>query len=287
MIETNKFDPPKSLCELCGSERIYEYHQDSDGIHIFKCQSCKVQFMNPQYSDAYLTEYYSKYIQLEPEPDELEWDKTFEYCFGFYLGLIEKHSPRIGSLLDIGCGKGHLLGAAKSRGWSVTGYDVDCYTTQEISKKIGVEILCGDFTKISRQSKTFDVITMHHVIEHLKSPLPYLQSVHNLLRDGGILFLAQPNIHSLSALVKFYLEKLRIKRKNVGAYYDTHHHLWYYTPSTLKNLLSRLGFEVLHVRSGHKAHPNQSSVQRLIARSVKERFPWKSSFLIIARKLTQ
>jgi SAM-dependent methyltransferase len=235
--------------------------------------------MNPPYTDEYLAKYYSTYIQDEPE-----WDEPAVYCHHFYFSLIEKYVSPPGKLLDIGAGQGHLLLVAKERRWSPIGYDVDSVTTKKVSEKIGVEILCGDFIKINWGEQTFDLISMHHVLEHLKSPVPYLRIIHSALREKGIFFIVLPNIHSLSSLGKFYLEKLKIKCRRVGAYYDTSHHLWYYTPRSLKNLLSRFGFEVLYMRSGHQVRPNQSHLKRTWRRNVTERFLWKSTFLVIARK---
>ncbi len=273
------FDAPKSRCEICGAENIFPYHQDHNGIRIFKCASCKIQFMNPQYTDAYLTEYYAAYTIDEPK-----WDEPSRYCHNFYLSLVEKYASSLGKLLDIGAGRGDLLAVAKERGWSPVGYDVDFTTTQKVGKAIGVEILSGDFTKINWGSQVFDLITMHHVLEHLKSPVPYLNIIHSALRQQGILFIVLPNVRSISSTGKFYLEKLKIRRRRVGAYYDTSHHLWYYTPFTLKRMLSRFGFEVVHMRSGHQARPNQSAFVRAFRRNITERFIWKSTFLVIARR---
>lgn len=275
----HRFDAPKSACGLCGSEKIFPYHQDHKGNRIFKCRNCKIQFMNPQYTDEYLAEFYSSYTKDEPQ-----WDEPLRYCHNFYFTIIEKYVSPPGRMLDIGAGKGHLLSVAKERGWSPIGYDVDCVTTKKTSRKTGIEISCGDFTKINWENRGYDLITMHHVIEHLKSPLPYLRIIHASLQDKGVLFLALPNIHSLSSRAKFCLEKLGVRRRRVGAYYDTGHHLWYYTPHTLANLLSRFGFEVIHLRSGHQARPNQSRLERAFMRRFTERMIWKSTFLVLARK---
>lgn len=275
----DKFELPRANCELCGSERIFKYHQTSSGVRIFKCSNCEIQFMNPQYTQAYLDEFYSHYTKDEPH-----WDEPSYYCHNFYLSLVEKYALNRGRFLDIGCGNGHLLAVARERGWAPIGYDVDCASTQRASKKIGVEILCGDFARQDWPKQAFEVVSMHHVIEHLKSPMPYLRVIHSILREKGIFFLVLPNIHSRSAIFKFRLEKLGIKRKHVGAYYDTSHHLWYFTPRTLKNLLSKFGFEVLYMRSGHHVRPNQSKLKRFLMRNFTERVLWKSTFLVIARK---
>jgi SAM-dependent methyltransferase len=235
--------------------------------------------MNPQYSDAHLKEYYSHFTFEEPE-----WDEALLYAHHFYLSLVERYAQNKGSILDVGAGKGHLLVAAKQRGWQPIGYDVDEKSEIPISRKIGVDIVCGDFVKIPWHRDSFDVVYMHQVIEHLKSPVPYLDTIHSILKKGGVFFIAQPNIHSLAAIVKYGLEKIGLRKRYVGAYYGTEGHLWYYTPRTMAFALRKSGFQVLSMRSGHKARPHQSAFKRFLLRNIVEVIPWKSTFLVIARK---
>jgi len=274
-----KYDPEFSKCKICNSKKIQRYHQDYNGNVIYKCNDCEVQFMNPQYSDEYLDDYYSKYTKEEPE-----WDEPLSYGHNFYLELLEKYIEKKGKLLDIGCGKGHLLTQAKKRGWDCSGYDVDCSSVEYFSNKLGVKMFCGAFDKIHWEPNSFDVVSMHHVFEHLKNPISYLNIINSILVKGGILFIVIPNIKSLSSILKFQLEKLGIRKSNIAKYYDTSHHLFYYGPKTLSNVLVKHGYKILHLRSGHKVRPNQSMFTRYFLRNFSERIPWKSTFLIIARK---
>lgn len=276
----NQFDVPLSACSLCGSRDVHPYHLDHNRIRIDRCRSCGIQFMNPQYSDAYLAEFYAGYTVDDPE-----WDEPGRYCHNFYFSIIEKYAPRRGRVLDIGSGNGQLLEVARDRGWTPVGYDVDSETTVRVSRKTGIEIRCGTFPELDWGQRTFDLVTMHQSLEHLKSPLPYLKVIHDALRDGGLLFVVLPNIHSLSSRLKFWLEKRGLRRRRVGAYYDTSHHLWYYTPQTLTRLLADSGFEVLHMRSGHQARARQSRLKRAFMRNFSERITWKATMLVVARKI--
>jgi 2-polyprenyl-3-methyl-5-hydroxy-6-metoxy-1,4-benzoquinol methylase len=277
-----EFDPPLKKCDLCGSKDLRPYHVDFNGIHISKCAGCGVQMMNPQYSDRYLARYYSQYAWEEVK--ELKLEESLQSGHNFYLSLVEKFRPQKGKLLDVGAGAGGLLVAAKERGWSPTGYDVEGKITRMASKQWGLPYVFGDFTKIRWKPNAYDAVTLHQVLEHLKSPVSYLKCIHSLLKDGGVLFLGVPNIGSLSSKIKFALEKAGIRKKKVGLYYDTHHHLWYFTPRPLQKALERLGFEVVHLRSGHQVRPGQSNLRRLWMRNVTERLPWKSSFVMLAVK---
>lgn len=266
-------------CYLCGSEHIYHYHTDHTGRKIYKCKNCKIQFLNPQYTNEYLADFYSRYVIEDPR-----WIEPFLNCHNFYLSLIEKYNVNKGLLLDIGCGGGYILTAAQNRGWQVEGYDVDCEFVKSLQKKLNIKIHCGDFTKIKWKKNYYDVITLHQVIEHLKNPVEYIEIISSSLKKSGILFIALPNINSLSCRLKFLQERIKIRKKKVGAYYSANHHLWYYTPKTLKYLLNKYNFKILMQKGGYKVRPFQSKMLRWIKRNVLLHFTFESTFFIIAGK---
>jgi len=271
------FDKKLHNCITCGSTNIRHRLTEYRSVNIDECE-CGMQFMNPQYSDAYLERYYSNYIG----DGSLDfWREASVYCADWYLSLVEKCGATPGRLLDVGCGNGYLLEAARERGWTVTGYDVDPATTSRVAKRLGVTIFSGEFSEIAGQ---YDLVTMHQVLEHLKNPAEYLSKIHSMLASGGYIFIAVPNIKSLSNRMKSWLETLRFRRKRIGKYYDADHHIGYYSPPVLKNFLERYGFEVLLVRNCHSARPNQSKLKRILMRNITERLFWKSTFLVIARK---
>jgi 2-polyprenyl-3-methyl-5-hydroxy-6-metoxy-1,4-benzoquinol methylase len=235
--------------------------------------------MNPQYCDEYLADYYSKYLSEKPE-----YDKGLFYSHNFCLDLIEKIRSNKGSLLDVGCGYGHLISYAKNRGWQVLGFDIDCAAVERISKQINVKILCGDFTKLKFNPETFDVITMLHVIEHLKHPVEYLSIISKLIKKQGVFFLALPNIRSRAAITKFYLERLGFRKKWKGNYYDTAHHLWYFNPKSIKYILQKLGFKVVDIRSGRHVKPIKFEVKKYVIEKISDRILWRSTMLITTIK---
>ncbi|UCH64872.1 MAG: class I SAM-dependent methyltransferase [Ignavibacterium sp.] len=275
-----KYDDILVKCKICGSQKIQLCLSDLNDNEIYKCNDCKIQFMNPQYTDEYLSDYYSHYTKEEPQ-----WDEPLSYGHNYYMSLVEKYGAQKGNLLDIGSGKGHLIKEAKKRGWKPYGYDVDCSSVEYFSKKLNIKIFCGDFEKIDWKDKTFNMVSMHHVFEHLKDPISYLQIIDKILVKDGLLFIALPNIKSLSSRMKFILEKIGLRKSNIGKYYDTSHHLFYYEPKTLKDVIKKRGYKILQVRSGHKVRPNQSMLKRYFLRNFSERIAWKSTFIIIAQKM--
>lgn len=275
------FDEKLSRCLVCGGSCLVDHKRDYRNVLIVRCGSCQFQFMNPQYEDNYIRQFYDDFYVDGDESKAHEAEH--EYNFDYYLRLLEKRAA-VGELLDVGCGSGSMLAVAKRRGWNVSGYDVDFNSTRAVAARLGEErIFSGDFLQLDETNK-YDVITLHQVLEHIKSPNEYLQKLGRLLKDGGYLFVAVPNIHSISKRTKFMLEAARIRRKNVGKYYDTYHHLLYFTPGTLRELLSRHNFAVEFGRHCHKSKIRESGLLRFLKNQLSERIIPTSAFFVIAKK---
>ena len=101
--------------------------------------------------------------------------------------------PEHGRLLDIGCGNGAFL-AAWSRlvpGWSLCGSEVSDTHRARLEGLPGFERL---FTEgLEAIPGPFDLISMIHVLEHVPSPVRYLEQVRARLRPGGWLLLEVPD----------------------------------------------------------------------------------------------
>lgn len=275
-----EYDEELDQCVSCGNSDIELNLTDFRGVKISRCNSCHLQFMNPQYSDEYLDEYYSTYTDSENDEG---WDEALLYGHNYYFTLIEKHID-VGEMLDVGCGAGHLLEAGAKRGWVGHGYDVDEQLTQNTSKRLGVDIGCGDFMTCELGGD-YDLATMHQVLEHVKNPVQYIDKINSLMKKNGCFFVAVPNIKSLANRVKFRLERMGIRKKHIGKYYDTAHHIIYFEPKTLVSLLEDRGFKVVYERNGHSTRPKQSKLSRFLMRNITDYLFSKSTFLVIAKKI--
>jgi 2-polyprenyl-3-methyl-5-hydroxy-6-metoxy-1,4-benzoquinol methylase len=274
-----KFDEPLNSCILCDSGNIEPKLVDFRGNSIWQCGDCDFQFMNPQYSDADLDEFYSSPYLAQQDFDL--WHPVAMLIGDYHLSKVEKFIAP-GSLLDIGCGKGHFVEAAANRGWAVEGYDVDKATVDEVATRVGIKTSSGDF--FSSDFGTYDLVTLNAVLEHLKYPNRYLEKVSSLVKRGGYLFILVPNIRSLSFRFKYWLERLGIRSKKTGNYYDTDHHVLYFSPTTLARLLARHGFDVVYSRNGHGAKPKQTDFKRWRLKYLVEPLYPRSVFLVVARK---
>lgn len=280
--EVQKYDEAYRTCQVCGSDRIRLIHEDFRENRIFSCEQCSVQFMNPVYTDEYLQAYYAGYYGggvAHPSIVKAQ-EKDNEIKFHF----IDKFISASGTALDFGCGNGNFSAYAKNRGWDVTGYDVDCEAMSEVAARHGIRVESGSLALVDWKGSKFDLIHAHHVVEHLKNPVQALKLLNNLLTDRGFLYVAVPNINSFSARAKFLLEKVGVRRKNIGKYYDSEHHVFYYSPESLQALLEKCGFEALLSMNAVKSTVGRSKITEFLACDLPNRLYSNGAFFTIARK---
>lgn len=162
------------------------------------------------------------------------------------LRLVGEHVPRLGRLLDIGCGVGVFLEMARGRGWQVAGVDISAYAVQHARDQRGLDARCGVLRDMQFADGSFDVVTMWDVLEHLPDPLAELREVRRVLRPGGCVLINTPNEGSLLKVLARLGYRLSLGRLVYPVRKLYHqYHLCYFTPDTLRRLLERAGLRVM------------------------------------------
>jgi 2-polyprenyl-3-methyl-5-hydroxy-6-metoxy-1,4-benzoquinol methylase len=103
-----------------------------------------------------------------------------------------------GQLLDIGCGNGSFLAGMRERGWEVQGLEPDSEAADLARKRHGLKVITGTLEETSLSVSSVDAITLNHVIEHVPDPVGLLSECRRILKPGGKLVVATPNVESLA-----------------------------------------------------------------------------------------
>lgn len=112
------------------------------------------------------------------------------------LDYFYRHLPRTpGTLLDVGCGNGAFLLRAAEAGWDVLGVEPDPVAADQATAA-GLRVHRGGIGSFSA-GREFDVVTLSHVFEHLHEPGAVLSACRQMLRPGGQLWMALPNIEGI------------------------------------------------------------------------------------------
>ncbi len=105
----------------------------------------------------------------------------------FYTWMIHTKAQLNDAILDVGCGSGMLLGKLYKMGFTnLTG--IDPFINEEYDYG-AVKIFKKE---IEDMTGRFDVIMMHHALEHMANPLKALKKAHSLLNDNKYLLVRIP-----------------------------------------------------------------------------------------------
>jgi 2-polyprenyl-3-methyl-5-hydroxy-6-metoxy-1,4-benzoquinol methylase len=151
--------------------------------------------------------------------------------------LADPLALRGGELLDIGCGTGNFLAAARDTGYRVTGIELDHNAARFAKERLDLQrVLPLTISEFAEQhpEERFDVVTFFEVLEHQAAPMEFLQRVKMCVRPGGVIALSVPN------------RERWLAGPDVLDYPPNHFLRW--SAAALKKFLSAQGFEILSIR---------------------------------------
>lgn len=222
-------------CIICGGTKAKVVFREPKG-EVLRCTGCR-----HVYSACDAPQDYDGYFRDEPTDwnDLFWWDQARhrmydDFCRRFVAG-------RSGRLLDVGCGLGFFLKKMREFGsWEAFGCEISPEGAGYARDTLGLpNIFNGRLEDGPFKERSFDLVTLWDVLEHIPDPDPLLSRVRELLKPGGMVFIHTPN-------VQLQLWKARAKRLLWGIRADIHYleaaaHLNLYSARTLLILLGRNG----------------------------------------------
>lgn len=199
------------------------------------CAGCGLYYTTPVPStDATTSDVAasSKYTE-----DQLAKEAFFRRRADSLLDDVESHGER-GRLLDVGCAIGTELAAARDRGWDAVGLELS-KTSLAVARERGHDARGERLESAGLDDESFDLVTLNHVLEHIPTPNDFLCEVRRVLRPGGLLFVAVPNVETWW---------VRVKGDRYGWTFQDDHFL-HFSRTTLSKLLEARGFEVLSAKT--------------------------------------
>lgn len=189
-------------CPWCGSTELSVHLRTTDLVQrkpghftLERCRSCRHIFQNPRLSLAGLEFYYRDFYDgLGQQTVE----RIAELGARSYRGRAEIIRPFAtpAAWLDVGAGHGHFCRQARGA-WPATRFDgLDQSEGIEAAQRRGWIDQCyrGQFTALADQlAGHYDVVSMHHYLEHTREPLDQLDTASKIVPDGGFLLIELPN----------------------------------------------------------------------------------------------
>lgn len=254
------------LCPLCCiSPRPFAV--DYQGFTLCRCADCGLEFVTPRLSFEELSDkvYSDNYL---PKRDDSNWRSAeATHSFTLQLAAFEKLLGGRKKVLDIGCGNGAFLDLAREAGWEIAGVDI-ILSSDALS--LDCPVWEGRLQDIDFDANRFDLIRLNHVLEHTQNPLTELEICRELLEPGGVLFISVPNIGGLSPRLKSLQSRLKLKSHR-WRHYAAMHHLFFFSPKTLRAVIERAGFRVLDWNTPVPRKAGQSALLESFYCAVMER----------------
>lgn len=226
----------KRACPVCDSINELEIFYKEGGRYV-KCQDCTMVYLNPVFQDFAIKDYYETNHTEQSEVVETDPDNFYVNIYNNGLDDIQKNSPQISKLLDVGCSSGSFLDLAKKRNIDTHGIELN-RAEYQFAKDKGHTVHNELLEHINFNEK-FDVVTLWDVFEHLIDGEFYLNEIKKILSEQGMIFLQIPSSDSLAA---------KILRKHCNMY-DGLEHVNLYGAKTIKMLASKCGLEVLSLKT--------------------------------------
>ena len=178
-----------------------------------------------QLSEYYKTEDYISHTDSKRNLFEKAYHLVRNILLKRKITLINSFNSEEKTLLDIGCGTGDFLKAAQDNDWHVSGIEPNHSARDIANKKTNNSVFNTEKLQQFKE-RSFDIITLWHVLEHLPDLEEQIMVLKKLLKANGTLIIAVPNHKSYDA--KHY--------KNFWAAYDVPRHLWHFNQKSIASL---------------------------------------------------
>jgi 2-polyprenyl-3-methyl-5-hydroxy-6-metoxy-1,4-benzoquinol methylase len=233
------------LCPVCGGKEFSpfltctDFFVSGEQFSIKQCNSCGFKITENIEDEENIGRYYQseEYISHSNTAKGVV-NKVYHSVRNYMLGrkrrLIEKVTGiKKGHILDVGAGTGFFLNEMKKNGWQVAGTEKSNDARDFAKKEFNLDNLPSE-NLFTLKDKSFDVITLWHVLEHIHLINDNLETFHRLLKENGKLIIAVPNHDSFDA--KHY--------KEFWAAYDVPRHIWHFEPKQMKQFGEKNGFKL-------------------------------------------
>ncbi len=154
-------------------------------LELHECRSCGFRYFHPSLpgNGPFYADLQRQFRDYYPKA-----------CPAFVRTLQLARQKQIRDVMDLGCGAGYFLDAARTEGILTHGLDLNPDAVADCRDR-GHDVQCctAEAYAASRPEKRFSLVTAFEVMEHVPDPKAFFQEFAALVAPGGYLALSLPN----------------------------------------------------------------------------------------------
>lgn len=217
-------------CPLCGGGNVKQ-SVNTKPIQVLSCETCSLQFSEYQMKESDVITYYENdFSSIRHRQGQLINAMV-------NIKLLRSIHPDLDmtNFADVGCGYGYMIRKAmkaKSDQARLFGLEISKVERSYAASMLGESVEIVDRIE-ELPDETFSLIVCCEVIEHVKDPKSFLNSLHKKLQRNGTLFLLTDNFGSSYV-------------KSMGPYYKKwipHSHIVHFNSQSFKELFRLSAFQ--------------------------------------------
>lgn len=240
-------------CPVCQSMRVRPHLIVARGAEILICGNCRNAFTCPP---PEIPDYQNEDFQARNgDGDTLTRLKDLPIeiseSYSAQLEMIAKRITVGSSVLEIGGGEGIFLEMVSNAGYSTRLVEPSIAAANR-AKKRGINVI-NDYFSPDIFDQKFDLICMGHVLEHVPSPVEFIEGVKTRLFRNGYILLTQTNYEGLMP---------RLLKGNWYAWVP-HQHFTHFSIPGLKYLAEKTELQVIEFRHSRLVH-GASALDRVL-----------------------
>lgn len=225
----------------CGADLVSRVDR-GEGPKVIRCRACGLLSLSAFPPDDEVRAWYRDCYWSAYGGEKTGSGRTEIHAHA--TGWLESCLAGRGTLVDVGCGGGSLLGMARERGWAAIGFDPSTEAVAQ-ARSLGLEAYQLSWPPCPLEDESAEAITFINVLDHMTDPASALAEAFRVLRPGGWLYVRVPNGPWHVPLMGI------LSRLGLGNVPVVHLHAFGRRSIILH--LRRAGFEVLSVRTSPPA----------------------------------
>jgi SAM-dependent methyltransferase len=239
------------MCQSTDQARLVRF----DPFAVVRCRACGLHYLSPRLPERAMLELYDSSEYYEGGTVGYEsysaQEPSLRTTFERVVRQLVDAGMAGGDLLEIGCGQGFFLDAARSAFRSSTGTEYSQAAVASARAR-GLDVVAGGIDELPPEAR-YDCIFSGHVLEHVYEPRPFVAQLVARLRPNGVLVLGTPDMGS-------------VWRRVMGSRWPSYkipEHVTYFDRTTLRRLLDDSGLEDVKPFDYRHAFPIALVLRRL------------------------